>query len=104
MVVAADSTQRPKTAIIWTGMCPSTNRPPRRKEDHCNCRRKPFSRPPWGCRKMSGLPWCRLFVWKRFPVNESGMSLDDDALVEELDRPLCGSFWDSVEWSELRAE
>jgi hypothetical protein len=37
------------------------------------------------------------------PVDDSAISLDDDSLVEELDRRFADREG-SVEWSELRAE
>jgi hypothetical protein len=37
------------------------------------------------------------------PVDDSGVSLDDDSLVEELDRRFADRAG-SVDWSELRAE
>jgi hypothetical protein len=37
------------------------------------------------------------------PVDDSGVSLDDDALVEELDRRFADREG-SIEWSALRAE
>lgn len=40
---------------------------------------------------------------KTLPVDDSAISLDDDSLVEELDRRFADHQGD-VEWPELRAE